>query len=294
MRKLTSEKRAAILSALFEGNSINAACRMTGASKVTVLRLLADAGTFCAQYHDLVVRDLQTKRAQLDELWSFCGCKDKAKSEGAGGFGSVWTWVALDADSKLCISYLVGLRDGDYAKAFVSDVADRLASRIQLTTDGFKPYINAVESAFEGKVDYAMLVKQYGAVDTGEQRRYSPAECIGCKREALSGAPDLDHVSTSFVERQNLTVRMSLRRFTRLTNAFSKKVENHEHAVALHYFYYNFIRKHQTLRTTPALASGVTDCEWTWVEFVKMMEAEEVTKGGRLTNYKPAAAKLKE
>jgi IS1 family transposase len=288
MRKLTNEKRAAILSALFEGNSINSTCRMTGTSKVTVLRLLADAGTFCAQYHDLTVRGLNTKRAQLDELWAFCGCKDKAKEQGAGGFGSVWTWVAMDADSKLCISYLVGLRDADYAKAFVGDVADRLASRIQLTTDGLKAYIDAVDSAFHGNVDYAMLVKIYGQPDVSEQRRYSPAVCKGCKKDALAGNPDPKHVSTSYIERQNLTVRMSMRRFTRLTNAFSKKIENHEHAIALHYFYYNFIRKHQTLKTTPAVAAGIADKALTVLDLVKMIEDEERKLGERLTNYLPS------
>lgn len=188
MRKLSTEKRAAILSALVEGNSINSTCRMMGASKITVLRLLADAGQFCADYHDLFVRGLQSKRVQLDEIWSFCGCKDKAKDAGAGGFGSVWTWTAIDADSKLCISYLVGLRDGRYATEFVKDTAERIDSRIQLTSDGHKPYIEAVEKAFGGHVDYAQLIKVYGSDPEGE-KRYSPAICSGCKTEQRSGDP---------------------------------------------------------------------------------------------------------
>ena len=261
---------------------------MLGVSKVTVLRLLADAGTFCAQYHDLMVRDLKTKRAQLDELWSFCGCKDRAKEGGAGGFGSVWTWVALDADSKLCISYLCGQRDGIYAEAFIRDVAARLANRIQLTTDGFKPYVTAIDDVFLGDVDYAILVKQYALPNVGEQRRYSPSICTGCKSEPHSGNPDAEHISTSFVERQNLTVRMSSRRYTRLTNGFSKKFENHQHAVALHYFHYNFIRKHQTLKTTPAVAAGIADKPLTVLDLVKMIEDEEGKLGERLTNYLPA------
>jgi IS1 family transposase len=292
MRKLSTEKRAAILSALFEGNSINATARMVGVSKITVLRLLADAGTFCTQYHNITVRDLQSKRVQVDEIWAFCGCKDKAREFGAGGFGSVWTWTAIDADSKLCISYLVGLRDVEYAVEFCKDIADRLANRVQLTTDGLHAYIYAVDQAFRGDVDYARLVKLYGKDPDGETR-YSPAECIGCKREVEAGTPDKDHISTSYVERQNLTMRMSIRRFTRLTNAFSKKIENHEHAVALHYFHYNFIRKHLTLKTTPAVAAGVANRPLTVLDLVKMIEGEERKLGERITNYLPAASKSK-
>lgn len=290
MRKLSTEKRAAILSALVEGNSINATCRMIGVAKKTVLRLLADAGRFCADYHDLIVRDLQSKRVQVDEIWAFCGCKDKAREFGAEGFGSVWTWTAIDAESKLCISYLVGLRDVEYAVEFCKDIADRLASRVQLTTDGLHAYIYAVDQAFHGNVDYARLIKLYGQDPEGE-KRYSPAECIGCRREVEAGAPDRDHVSTSFVERQNLTMRMSIRRFTRLTNAFSKKIENHEHAVALHYFHYNFIRKHQTLKTTSAVAAGIANRPLTVLDLVRMIEDEEKKLGGRLTDYLPAASK---
>jgi IS1 family transposase len=288
MRKLSTEKRVAVLSALVEGNSINATCRMTGASKVTVLRLLADVGTFCAEYHNITVRELQSKRVQLDEIWSFCGCKDKAKEQGAGGFGSVWTWTAIDADSKLCVSYFVATRDAACATDFCRDVASRLASRVQLTSDGYKPYLAAVDAAFAGNVDYAMLVKIYGA-DRAEEARYSPAICKGCKTQVQAGNPDEDHISTSYVERQNLTMRMSMRRFTRLTNAFSKKVENHCHAVALHYFYYNFVRKHQTLKTTPAVAAGIASKPLTILDLVRMVEAEESKLGERLSDYLPAS-----
>lgn len=279
-----------ILSALVEGNSINATARMTGTSKVTILRLLADAGTYCAQYHDVFVRGLQSKRVQVDEIWSFCGCKDKAVEKGAGGFGSVWTWTAIDADSKLCINYLVGLRNQDCANAFVADTADRLDSRVQLTSDGLGAYLEAVDNAFGGKIDYAMLVKVFGNTPEGE-KRYSPAVCTGCKKRVKAGEPDPEFISTSYVERQNLTMRMSIRRFTRLTNAFSKKIENHEHAVALHFFHYNFIRKHQTLKTTPAVAAGIANKALTVLDLVKMIEDEEKKLGGRLTDYLPAASK---
>jgi IS1 family transposase len=257
--------------ALVEGNSINATARLVGASKITVLRLLADAGTFCAQFHNLAVRNVQSKRVQVDEIWSFCGCKDRAKDHGASGFGSVWTWTAIDADTKLCVSYLVGLRDVEYATEFCRDVADRLANRVQLTSDGHRAYLAAVDAAFGGNVDYAMLVKIYGASNEPDTR-YSPAICAGCKTEVQAGSPDPDYVSTSYVERQNLTMRMSMRRFTRLTNAFSKKIENHEHAVALHYFHYNFIRKHQTIKTTPAVAAGLANKALTVLELVQMIE----------------------
>lgn len=281
-----------ILNALVEGNSINSTARMIGVSKITILRLLADAGTFCAQYHNVFVRGLQSKQVQLDEIWAFCGCKDKAKERGANGYGSVWTWTAIDADSKLCIGYLVGLRDAEYAKEFCADIAGRIDSRVQLTSDGHKPYLEAVDNAFHGMVDYAMLIKLYGTDKEGE-KRYSPPTCTGCKRQVQSGSPDESYISTSYVERQNLTTRMSIRRFTRLTNAFSKKVENHEHAVALHYFHYNFIRKHQTLKTTPAVAAGVANAPMTILDLVKMIEAEEWKLGERISDYRPAASKKK-
>jgi IS1 family transposase len=288
MRKLTTEKRAAILSALVEGTSVNATARMCGVSKITVLRLLADAGQFCADYHDVYVRGLASKRVQMDELWAFCGCKDRAKAKGAEGYGSVWTWVAMDADSKLCISYLVSDRSQEAATVFVADTAARLNERVQLTSDGYKPYADAVDDAFHGQVDYAMLVKIFGQLGGEDQRRYSPAECKGCKKETQSGNPDPKHISTSFIERQNLTVRMSVRRMTRLTNGFSKKIDNHVHALALHYFHYNFIRKHQTLKTTPAVASGIANAPMTVLDLVRMIEAEEAKLKGRLTDYLPA------
>lgn len=288
MRKLTTEKRVAILSALVEGNSISATCRMVGASKVTVLRLLADAGQFCADYHDVYVRGLASKRLQLDEIWGFCGCKDRAKKAGADGYGSVWTWVAMDADSKLCVAYLIGDRGAACAEVFVRDVAGRLESRIQLTSDGHNVYADAVDGAFHGEVDYAQLIKIFGQMGTEEQRRYSPPECKGCRKETKSGDPDPKHVSTSYIERQNLTVRMSVRRMTRLTNAFSKKIDNHVHALALHYFHYNFIRKHMTLKTTPAVAAGLANSPLTVLDLVKMIEAEESKLKGRLTDYLPA------
>lgn len=292
MRKLNTEKRAMILSALVEGNSINATARMVGVSKITVLRLLADAGTFCAQYHNVFVRDLASKRIQVDEIWSFCGCKDKARDKGANGMGSVWTWTAIDADSKLCVSYLVGLRTPDYAEAFMRDVAFRLENRVQLTSDGHKPYLNAVDAAFHGQIDYAVLQKIYGKAS--EEKRYSPPKCVGCKTEVQAGSPDPDHISTSYIERSNLTMRMSIRRFTRLTNAFSKKIENHEHAVALHHFHYNFIRKHQTLKTTPAIAAGIANKPMTILDFVEMLEEEEARLGERISNYLPAASKIRD
>ncbi len=217
----------------------------------------------------------------------------QGKGIGAGGFGSVWTWTAIDADTKLCVSYLVGLRNAYYATEFVRDTAERIDSRIQLTSDGLKVYIQAVEDAFAGQVDYAMLVKAYGNAPQGEHR-YSPGICTGCKKAVQAGTPDRKHISTSYVERQNLTMRMSMRRFTRLTNAFSKKVENHEHAVALHFFHYNFIRKHQTLKTTPAVAAGITNKPLTIMELVRMMgEEEERRLGTRISDYLPASSKSK-
>ena len=291
MRKLSSEKRAAVLNALVEGVSVNATARMCGVSKITVLRLLSDAGQFCADYHDVYVRGLASKRVEADEIWSFCGCKEKAKKQGANGFGSVWTWVAMDADSKLCISYLVGGRGPEHANLFAADIADRVENRIQLTTDGHGPYTEAVDRAFQGKVDYAQLIKVFGKTSTGEQRRYSPPECVGCKKQKMAGQPNPELVSTSYVERQNLTMRMSMRRMTRLTNGFSKKIENHAHAMALHFFYYNFCRKHQTLKTTPAVAAGLANAQMTILDLVKMIEAEESKLGGRLTDYLPASEK---
>jgi IS1 family transposase len=290
MRKLPAEKRAAILTALVEGNSIASTCRMLGVSKITVLRLLADAGTFAAQYHDLMVRELETKRVQVDEIWSFCHSKNKnvQQKDWGKGYGDVWTWTAIDADSKLVITWTVGGRDLDYGREFVGDLADRLEDRVQLTSDGWQVYRDAVAKAFQGNVDYGMLVKLYANERQG-QARYSPPVCVAARSEVITGNPDPNHISTAYAERQNLTMRMAMRRFTRLTNAFSKSLKNHIHAIAIHYFHYNFIRKHMTLKTTPAVAAGVADHAWTMLEFVQALEQEEVRTGGRLTDYLPSA-----
>lgn len=275
MNKLSKAKRAQIVSALVEGNSIRATCRMTGAAKGTVIKLLVDLGRVCGEFQHRTLVNLPTRRVQCDEVWTFCYAKQRnlpAHLNGVPGFGDVWTWTALDADSKLVVSWLVGARDGGYATAFMQDVAMRLKSRVQLTTDGHKVYLNAVEDAFGADVDYAMLVKMYGASPEAETR-YSPAQCTGCQKQGITGNPDPRHVSTSYVERQNLTMRMSLRRFTRLTNAFSKKIENLEAAVALHFMYYNFGRVHQTLRVTPAMEAGIADHVWTLEEIVGLMDS---------------------
>jgi IS1 family transposase len=275
MNQLNTTKRAQIISALVEGNSLRATSRMTGASKVTILRLLEALGPACAEYQDKTLRNLTCKRIQCDEIWQFCYAKDKnvpADKQGKFGYGNVWTWVALDADTKLIPSWRVGTRGAGTAYEFMHDLAGRLANRVQLTTDGHRVYLDAVESAFGSEIDYAMLVKLYGADREESEARYSPAECIGCRTIPISGKPKAKHISTSYVERQNLTMRMSMRRFTRLTNAFSKKVENHHHALALHYMHYNFCRIHQTLRVTPAMEAGISDHVWTLEELVGLLE----------------------
>lgn len=248
MNKLSTAKRVAVVGALVEGNSIRATARMTNVSKPTILKLLAQLGHVCAEYHSAFVRDLRTKRLECDEIWQFCYAKAKNVPEdkrGTFGYGDVWTWTALDADSKLIVSWLVGSRDAGAAYAFMQDVASRIVTRIQLTTDGHRVYLNAVEDAFGADVDYAMLTKVYGNDPTNETR-YSPAKILSSTMEVIEGNPNPKYISTSFVERQNLTMRMGMRRFTRLTNGFSKKVANHEAAVALHYMHYNFCRVHQT------------------------------------------------
>jgi IS1 family transposase len=247
---------------------------MTGASKVTILRLLEAIGPACATYQDKALRNLTCKRIQCDEIWQFCYAKEKnvpADKQGQFGYGDVWTWVAMDADTKLVPSWLLGGRDAGTAHEFVEDLAVRLANRVQLTTDGYRVYLNAVEDAFGSDVDYAMLVKLYGT-DREKEAQYSPAECIGCREVVVSGRPKPEHISTSFIERQNLTMRMSMRRFTRLTNGFSKKIENHGHALGLHYMHYNFCRIHQTLRVTPAMEAGIADHVWSIEEIVSLLD----------------------
>jgi IS1 family transposase len=265
MNRLPIERRAAVIRALIEGCSIRSTVRITGVAKNTIIALLAAVGTACRQYQDWKLRGLPCRRLQLDEIWCFCGMKQANVPEaraGEYGVGDVWTWTALCADTKLVPSWLVGRRDGVYASRFVCDLAGRLAYRVQVTTDGLRAYLQAVEDGFGGDVDYAQLIKLYGQEPAGEAR-YSPPECVGCERHRITGEPDPVSISTSYVERQNLTMRMAMRRFTRLTNAFSKKVENHAHAVALHYMHYNFARIHQTLRITPAMRAGVTNRLWT-------------------------------
>jgi IS1 family transposase len=281
MNKLTKQARAQVLHLLCEGNSIRAVTRLTGISKTTVTKLVVDAGQAAAWYQDRVLRNLNCRRLQLDEIWGFVGAKARnAKPElkAAGEAGDVWMWVATDADTKLVPSWLVGGRDSEWAMMFVDDLASRLANRVQITTDGHKAYLDAMEGVFGGDVDYAMLVKIYGEVPEAAKGRYSPAECIGAKKERIEGNPDMAHVSTSFAERNNLNVRMHSRRMTRLTNGFSKKVANHTHAMALHFLYYNFVRVHKTLRMTPAMAAGVTKRLWEMLDVVEMLEAWEAVQ----------------
>jgi IS1 family transposase len=268
-----------MVSALIEGASVNAIVRMTGTAKHTILKLLEDMGCACAAYHHRHVRGLKARRIQCDEIWQFVGAKQKnaTPEQKAVGWGDAWTWVAIDADSELCISYLIGGRDTGWATDFAFDIRKRVVGCPQITTDAHKPYLAAIEMAFGENVDYAVMHKIYGASDEPETR-YSPAKCIGCDMKAVIGEPDYLHVSTSFVERQNLTMRMSMRRFTRLTNAFSKKIENHGHAVALHFMYYNFVRVHKTLRVTPAMEAGIADHVWSFKELVALLDAKAVTR----------------
>jgi IS1 family transposase len=277
MNKLPFETRVRILTLLVEGMSLRAAGRATDTAFNTVTKLFVSAGKACEAYQDTALRNLKGRRWQLDEIWSFIYAKEKnvrrAKSAPANA-GDVWTWVAIDADTKLVPSWRVGDRSAETAMAFVDDLRSRLAVRPQITTDGHRAYLEAIEGAFGGDVDYAMLVKLYGENPEAE-KRYSPAQCIGIRKTRIEGNPDPNHVSTSFAERQNLTLRMQSRRFTRLTNAFSKKLENHALSVALHYMHYNFCRIHKTLRITPAMAAGVTDHVWSVADIVAMIEAAE-------------------
>src|SRR6266446_3075180 len=276
MNRLPVEKRATILGLLVEGNSLRATSRLADVSINTVTKLLVDLGEACTEYHDIHVRNVRSQRVQCDEIWCFVGAKAKnvTPEKQGQGWGDTWTWTALDADSKLCLSYRIGGRDGVIAFEFMQDLAARLANRVQLTTDGHRVYLNAVEDAFGSEIDYAMLVKIYGAPQDTPETRYSPAICMGARKAIISGAPNHNHISTSYVERQNLTMRMSMRRFTRLTNAFSKKVENLEHAVALHYMHYNFCRIHQTLRVTPAMEAGIADRLWTVRDIAELLDRD--------------------
>jgi IS1 family transposase len=290
MNRLSNEDRAGILHLLCEGMSIRAITRLTGASKNTVAKLLIDAGKACMAFHDANVHNIKTARVQADEIWSFTYAKQKnvaTAKDAPEGAGDTWTWTAIDADTKLIISYLVGGRDSEYAMAFIDDLRQRVATRFQLTSDGLNAYIGAVEEAFGDDIDFAQLVKAYGNTP-GPAGRYSPPECIGAEKRRIRGRPDIDHVSTSFVERSNLTMRMHMRRFTRLTNAFSKKVENHAYAVALHMMYYNFVRIHKTLRMTPAMAAGVSDRLWEIADIAKLVEDAEAAPARR-GSYKKRA-----
>jgi len=286
MNKLSTAERVRVVAALVEGNSIRSTVRMTGTAKNTVAKLLVELGAACDRFQNEVLRNLPCKRIQCDEIWSFVYAKQKnvprakAAPEDAG---DVWTWTALDADTKLVPCWRLGTRDAGTATEFIGDLASRLANRVQLTTDGHKVYVNAVEDAFGADVDFAQLVKLYGAERPGEAR-YSPASFTSCQKVGITGCPDPDHISTSFVERQNLTMRMSMRRFTRLTNAFSKKLENHAAAVALHFMHYNFGRIHKTLRVTPAMESGVADHVWELEEIVGLLDLESGVGAARASN----------
>lgn len=275
MNKLATEQRVQVISALVEGNSIRATVRMTGVAKNTIVKLLVELGHACEKYQQDTLRNLPCKRIQCDEIWSFCYAKAKnlaARMQGQFGYGDVWTWTAICADTKLVPCWCVGTRSIGTARAFIDDLAKRVAHRIQLTTDGHRVYVDAVEGAFGADIDYAMLVKLYGS-DSEADTKYSPAECIGCRSAVISGRPNPRHISTSYAERQNLTMRMKMRRFTRLTNAFSKKIENHACAIALHFMHYNFCRVHRTLRVTPAMEARVTDHIWTLEEVVALLDS---------------------
>jgi IS1 family transposase len=275
MNILNKTKRTQLISVLVEGNSLRATARICDVAFNTILKFIPQIGKVCADYQDKAFRNLKCKRVQCDEIWSFCYAKQKnvpQEFQGVFGYGDVWTWVAMDAESKLVPSFMVGRRDAQTAKMFIDDLASRLANRVQLTTDGNKVYLEAVEGAFGADVDYAMLVKMYESAQ--EETRYSPARCTGCKGTPITGNPEFKYISTSFIERQNLTMRMGMRRFTRLTNAFSKKIENNAFHLALHYMYYNFCRIHKTLRITPAMKAEVTDHLWSVEEITGLLEGK--------------------
>lgn len=279
MNKLKQERQVQVVKALVEGNGINSIVRMTGVAKNTVLKLLADLGSACLKYQDENLRNLKLSQIQCDEIWEFCYAKERnvpAEHKDEFGYGDIWTFVAVDGQTKLVPCWLVGYRDAGHAFEFMNDLKERLANRVQLTTDGHKMYLEAVEGAFGAEIDYAMLVKLYGSTTKEEQRRYSPAECTGTEVKVIAGQPDKAHISTSYVERQNLTMRMSMRRFTRLTIGFSKKVQNHMFAIALHFMFYNFARSHKSLKNpydrTPAMAAGISNHIWTVQEIVSLLD----------------------
>ncbi len=277
MNRLNRERQVQVVKALVEGNGINGTVRMTGVAKNTILKLLADLGAACLEYQNDNLRDLNLTHVQCDEIWEFCYAKEKnvpAKHKGQFGYGDIWTFVAIDAETKVVPCWLVGYRDAGHAFEFIDDLRQRLANRVQITTDGHKMYLEAVEGAFGADVDYAMLVKLYGQ-EQEQEKRYSPAKCIGAHKQVIQGNPDKALISTSYIERQNLTMRMSMKRFTRLTNGFSKKVQNHMYAIALHFMHYNFARPHKSLAnpypTTPAMAAGITNHIWSVEEIISLL-----------------------
>lgn len=284
MNKLRPAKRAEILGMMAEGISLRAIARLTGASKNAIVRLLVAAGEAFTDYHDRTLRNLPCRRLQVDEAWAFCYAKQKNVATAKAAppqAGDIWTWAAIDAETKLVPSWLVGSRDAHAAHAFIGDLAGRLAHRVQLTSDGHKPYLEAVEESFGADIDYAMLIKHYGE-PVGALGRYSPGECTGIEQRRVEGRPDPKHVSTSFAERQNLSMRMGMRRFTGLTNVFSKKAENHAHSVAIYFMHYNFVRIHQTLRCSPAMAAGVTAKLWELADMVKVLEDWEAANARKV------------
>jgi IS1 family transposase len=285
MNRLDFHSRTQVINCLIEGCSIRATVRMTGVAKKTVMRVLVEVGEVCADYQDRVFRNLKSRRLQLDEIWTWIYCKEKNRTQEIAlknpDAGDIWLWVAIDADSKLVASWMLGRRDLATAKDFVNDLASRLSNRVQITSDGHRPYLEAIEGAFGSEVDYSQLHKIYGANSVEDFRRYSPGRCIGCEMKPVSGNPDPKHVSTSYVERQNWTLRTNMRRYTRLSNGFSRKLDNHAAAVALTYFSYNFIKIHRTLRMTPAMAAGVTDRLWDVADLVALWEAYEQRRAER-------------